>query len=59
MRELLLLLVAFGVVGLGFLYYQSIYKPQMIRWNCEKEYNSDIAVNICVEAHKIHIKFNN
>ena len=55
MKRLLYLLVALGVAGLLFLYYQSILKPQMIRWDCQRQFSSDIAVNICVEAHKIHI----
>jgi hypothetical protein len=55
MKELQLLLMVFGVLALGIILYKSVLKPEMIRSDCQRQYSSQIAVNICVEAHKINI----
>jgi hypothetical protein len=51
------LFIALCAAGLGFLFYQTQIKPQMIRWNCQRQFSSEIAVDACVEAHKISIHF--
>ena len=56
MKELQLLLIVFGILGLGIILYKSVLKPQMIRSDCQRQYSSQIAVNICVEAHKINLR---
>jgi hypothetical protein len=55
MKEFQLLLIVFGVLGLGIILYKSVLKPEMIRSDCQRQYRSEIAVNICVEAHKINM----
>jgi hypothetical protein len=57
MKGLLLLLAAIGVAGLAFLFYQSILRPEMVRWDCQRQYSTAFAVNTCVEMHKIKIHF--
>jgi cell division septal protein FtsQ len=52
MKKFLFLLMALGAVGLIFLYYQSMIKPKMIHYYCQKHFTLDPDIISCLDLHK-------
>ncbi len=52
MKRFLFLLMAIGAIGLMFLYYQSMIKPRMISFYCQKHFSSDHDILSCLDLHK-------
>jgi len=52
MKRLLFLLVALSAVGLIFLYYQSMIKPRMVHFYCQKQFTLDHDIASCVDSHR-------
>ena len=57
MKRLLFLFIAIGAVGLMFLYYQSMIKPRMIDFYCQKHFTLDHDIASCVDSHKDKLFF--